>query len=83
MRSHQKKKKSEKLQRAEVMRCRRRKRKSEVELGKGVREHWPVQAKFVNYSVDLGLPFFRVASLNCIELLCEEFPLLWKGTSSA
>lgn len=66
---------SEKLRRDEVMRHRGRKRKSEVELEKGVREQWLVQAKFVNKSIELGLPFFRAASLNYIELLCEEFPL--------
>lgn len=54
----------EKLWRGEVMRQRGRKRKSEVELEKGVRQQWPVQAKFVNKSVEQGLPFFRVASLN-------------------
>lgn len=65
------------------MRHRGRKRKSEVAIEEGVRELWLVQAKFMNKSVELGLPFFRVASLNYIELLCEDFPLLWKGTSSA
>ena len=65
------------------MRRRGRKRKSEVELEKGVREQWPVQDKFVNKGVEPGLPVSRVASHNHIELPCEEFPLLWKGTSSA
>jgi len=73
---------SEKLRRDEVMRDRGRKRKSEAELEKGIKAQWPVQTKFVDKSLALGLLFSRVASLNYTELLCEEFPLLWKRTSS-
>lgn len=38
------------------MKHRGRKRKYEVELEKGIREQ-PVQAKFVNKNIELGLPF--------------------------
>lgn len=39
-----------------MMKHRRKERKYEVELEKGIRE-WPVQAKFVNKNTELGLSF--------------------------
>lgn len=46
----------EKLRRDEMIRHRGMKRKSNVELGKGVRG-WLVQSKFVSKFVELELPF--------------------------
>lgn len=64
---------SEKLWKDEVMRNRRRKKKSEAEVEKGVREQWPVKAKYANKNIELGLLFFRASSLNSIAGVSDSF----------